>query len=1092
MKFSELTAFEDLLKSRITVGELYTRETGHEFVKIGGVLCAIVAWRDDHKPSLIFRPERGLLTDYASGVQTYHGKAGEIFNHLDLLVKLGKANTRYEAIGVLAEIVGEQLPKGMKTVFEKLSREQSGLRAIWAKCLEYTKTVLADPEHFPLVQQVCEERHIPYDIEFWQKMNIAIWPSAAHINPIIEEFKLRDKDSKLPFNVQMGFESRAIVFPLHNKNNAFVGVTIRGLGDKKFLKYSLDEQGAYGLQTVLAEEKVIVTEGQMNVLQIAAATYRQYGTKKDDHGVEEWKNYLPPMFATGSRNYRMSELKGLWEEVLYAPDFDKKLLQGDKKIEVYHTVVKIYNDLGIGTPFFYVISWDDAEAFDKYDIDDFLREHIGREKEAFEKIKKLSSKIYEFLFDCIEVKTKALKEGTPRDSARWSFATGFAQSLHNRVDSNALLALYHFDPETLDPEVIEETTFGERHSLGHGLSVFRNAYWHTKMENGEEGETKQISNFVFSPRYKIITKPPEKSHVGEHERRTDEIRSTHAIVLFEDRTQHPVTFEYKDLVDIKSFVTAMARMVMKAREHIPTIGDELSYVFQAAMIGLRTETEIIRLEAAGPHLRMDTPEHRRDTLRPDWFGPTIKTYLSRGYSVINGKIVKNRDVNLEFVSANPYSFDVYSDQEHARISHLVWHKLRHMHYKWYIDSMLGLAAMTPIKHLLAPNLNGTVAILIGKTNAHKTSTGLIMSNFFGDIASDNQLQSFNSTPKAFEQRVAKAGSVYLICDEFKSTPEFTVKHLSTIIHNMYGGRSRDRLTSGSKLSETYEFTGTYVMTGEQLAEIGSSTEARCLVYRVEEFNAKEVYDEMMLPENLENLKCWMPRLIVWEHENTDELIEFYKERCIDQRNRLNNIANANRIAGQQALVETGFYAVARYMEVMQVITHEERKAAVQEYLIWSNSDIFKQMSRSEDTSNANKFLQYVREMIDTNAVNIAIIEGDGQKKEVRFSQEQKKKYSIIRFESRGELKYVFPSFDSFISEVNNFSGQKDGLLTSIRKDLAELGLVKLDHKSGFQSIEFPDPQNIKGKKKRLRALILTHKDIYGDIERDNISPDREH
>ena len=1092
MKPSEVWAFEDSLKPLIQINVLYVRLAklaGHDvaFVKVNGAWRAPVVWRKDENPSLHYHEGKNLLTDFAD-VSNYTGKLGRIINHIDLILLLGLADNRFAAIKYLADLVGVEIPKGLKGIAERLTREQEGLRAIWKACQDYTKVVLASPADFPLIHEVCVERCIPYDINFWEKMNMAIWPSARIVNPIIEEFKMREKDSKLTFGVPMSYESRAIVFPLHNRNNCFVGVTIRNMADKSFLKYSLDEGGAYGLQTVLAEDRALGTEGQMNVVQIAAATYRMYGK-------DEWKDYLPAMFATGSKNFDMSKLRGLWSDFLYAPDFDKRTLNNDKKkIEVHETVTGIYNALGSGTPRFSVYSWPDTQAYDKYDIDDFLREYVGREAEAFAKLKTFKSTIYEFMHDWIESKTSDIADSRKRDSARFAYATELSKPFYNRVDKKALLDLYSFDVDELDAEMIEEVEFTLPITIAPGLRSIGNAYFQTGEpgENGEpEGDPVQISNFVFSPRYNIISKPETKEDVGEHEGRISEIRSIHAIIRFEDRTQHPVTFEYKDLIDMKTFVGALARMSMKARMSIPVAKDALPDVFQCAMISLDSPVELVRLQAAGPHLRMDTPEHRRDTLRPDWFGKTLKTYLCRGVSVINGKIVKNRDVNLEFVAANCYSFGLYDDHEHMRISHFIWNKLRKMHRDWYIDSMLGLAAMTPIKHLLDPMANGTTVILIGKTNAHKTSTALVMSNFFGDLASESQLQNFNATPKATELKIAQAGSVFLVCDEFKSSADFTVKHLGQIIHNTYSGRSRGRLSQNSKLQETYDFTGTYVMTGEQLDEIGSSTEARCLVYRIEEYNAFDIWKEVMEPDNLQKLKCWMPRLIAWQHENSDELVDFYKERCLIQRNRLNNIANANRIAGQQALVETGVYAVGKYMEAMNVITSETRKAALQKYLIWSDQDIHMQMSRSDDTSNAKKFLQYTREMIDMNAINIAILEGDGQRKETKYSQDAKRPYQMIRFESKGEVRYAIVSFDAFIREVNKFSGTPGALLTSIRKDLAELGIVKLDAKGGFTVSEIPDPQDPKEKRKRIRALVLTHRDLYGELD-DHIYSDREY
>lgn len=1072
---SDVYKFEEELKAKVSIAELFTHLTKEEFVTVNGAKRAKAVWREDNTPSVHFHPGKNLLTDFAAP-NKYPGKKGEIINHFDLLIKTRVVANKREAVKWLAEYTHCEIPKSLKPIIEKAGREQDALKALWKACQEFAIAVCSSPQTYESISSFCTERHIPLERDFFTTMEIGVWPMSRVINQIIEEYKLNSKDSKLVITTPINFESRAIVFPLYNKHGAITGLTVRSVEEKKFLKFAIDDSGAYGLVSALAEERAIGVEGQLNRVAMAAALYRLYGA-------QNWREYMPPMFAIGSNSFNTAQLKDIWNDFLYIPDFDIKLLEGDKsKKEVIDTLILIYNAMQV--PSFSIVSW--KEGYDKYDLEDFLRERIGQEEAAFAELKTLNTTMPEFTRDFIERKVKNTPD-KQKDSARYAYCQSYGTSFYNIADSKALLKLYEFiNTESLDPDVVDNTMAGIPQSFGNNVIAFGFAYYHVEF-NGEEEERTKISNFVFQPLYKIIQKPEAKGTIGEFEGQIAETHSLHANLRFENGLKFPVTFEYKDLIDVKGFLSALAKANIDARTSVIGGKQSESEVFQCALITLNaTPLEVLRLQAAGPHLRMDTPEHRRNTLRPNWFGvdKAIKTYLCKGYSVIDGNIVTNRSVNLEFQTSDCYNFGIYSDEEHIQTSHFIWKTLRKVHREWFVDSMLGLVCATPIKHLINPALNGQVVVLLGQTEAHKTSTSLIMSNFFGDVPSDSYLVNFHGTAKSFELKVAQAGSVFLVCDEFKARPDFTVQMLGDIIHSMFGSHTRSRLTQNAKQQEVFSYTGTYVMTGEQLSQLESSTEARFLLYRLERFDASEEYEKVMEPQNLQKFKCWTPRMICWEHNNIKELQSFYQDRRLAQKIKLGSVQNAVRVADQQAFVETGYYALCRYLEDLDIITTEERETSIQKYLIWSEKNISEQISRAEQTTNTKKFLQYLKEMIDSGALNYVTFSGEGQSRQVRFSQDQRRPYQIVIFEKKGELKYAITSFDSLIRDICRHYGRVDLLQTSVKFDLQEQDIIKLEAKGGFTVVEIPDPQN-PTKNKRIRAAVLTHKDLYGDVDDSN-------
>ena len=1077
MNSGDVWKFEEELKARSNIADLFTHHTKIEFQTVNGAKRARVPWREDNTPSLHFHPGKNILTDFGAP-DRYAGKRGDIINHFDLLIRLGVCANRREAVKWLAEYVHIEIPKALKPTIERAGREQDALRALWKACRDFAFEVCSNSASYEAVTTFCAERNFPLENDFFKSMEIGVWPTSRVINKIIEEHKLDAKDSKLTISTPVSFESRALVFPLFNKNGALTGLTVRNVETKKFLKFAIDDSGAYGLISALKEEHVAICEGQLNRIQMAAALRRLHG--------EDWQEHMPAMLSTGSNSFDLAQLKDVWKDALYIPDYDVQLVDGDTgKREVFDTVLGVYNALKAQV--FNVISWKDA--FDKFDLDDFLKQRVGNEAEALKELAGLRSTMAEFTRDWIEHKVKDVAE-KQKDSARYAYCKLYGNKFYNPVDKSLLLSLYSFiDASTVDQAVVDETTAGHEEEVIDGVVAFHHAYYRVEQE-GENRTMTKISGFVFDPLYKIIQKPPAKEVIGEFEGQISELHSLHANLWFENGLRFPITFEHGDLIDVRGFLGALSKAHLGARTSIVGGKQSEMEVFQCALKKLDDTTrEVLRLRAAGPHLRDDTPEHRRNGLRPAWFGNSkaTKTYLCRGHSVIDGEIVTNQSVNLEFQTSDCYNFSVYSDEEHIQTSRLIWNTMRKVHREWFIDSMLGLVCATPIKHLINQALNGTVVVLLGQTEAHKTSTALIMSNFFGDVPSDSYLSNFNSTPLAFELNTAQAGAVFMVCDEFKPTPNFRVDHLGAIIHNMYSGKTKSAMTTDRKSRDVYQYTGTYVMTGEQIAEVGSSTEARFILYRIERHDAQKEYEEIMLPENLQKLKCWTPRLICWQHQHITELQEFYQKRRVDLKDKLKGIQNAVRVADQQAFVETGFYAFCHYLESLDVITTEERIAAMQKYLIWSERNIVEQIGRSEETTNTKKFLQYMREMLDSGVINFVTFIGDGQNRSAKFSQDQKRPYAVIIFEQKGETKYVITSFDAFIRDMCRHYGRPDMLTNSIKFDLQEQGLIKLEPKGGFAVIEIPDPQN-PTKKRRIRAPLLTHKDLYGDLN-DNVNRD---
>jgi hypothetical protein len=1089
------------LKDKAPIDRFYTKITGIQFQNINSRLRAKTQWRRDEHPSLCFFPRNNTLTDFGDQ-SNYVNKIGKVYNHIDLLLITKVCKSYYDAVLFLANYVGETIPNNLLKNIQHYTKRQEALNDIYLVCRNTMNAMFfdnADAKQTFMLRAYCETRKLPFDQKFFDLLEIGMWPAKSIVETICKKYELdMDKNNKdeMSFTHFPEVENNAIVFPLYNRQGALVGIKLRTLEDEKRIFTSvLNDQALamYGLNYALSDKNVAIAEGEMNRVAVAAALWGQTENEKDLAA-----KVVKQIFCTGSlaNNAKLKVLEGTLNRVFYFPDVQLK--DPDKKDNDRATVdnvIDVYNYL---KPLeFKTIYW--ANQKDKYDLDDYLRENLDNRKQAYFDIFKthnLRKNISEFLYCTIE-KLVLNYADDARNSARFSFCERFSKRLFNNVDQLILKNLYS-DLTGVDDDMVrqlDDAVFTQINDSDYYIK--NNCYWKEETDKNGVVEKLQISDFIIRGQMKMtsLMKGHNKSKSEDLDVAWESTEIYAEISFHKMKAKRNVIFKVEDLVDYKKFWNnvysaeiSLINAVKKDRE---------ADVFFCIKNTLSVVKEKLSYPTPGPHMKSFATETMSNVLRPNFFvkDGTLKTYLSKYVSVIDGKVVENKILNIDLSRSVNYKFSTCNEETLMKISHTLWYKLRKLHDRTLVDGLIGFAFCTPIKHILDNNVNGLHLFLIGNSNSHKTSLARIIQNFYGDFATDDKVNAFNNqTPKHLEAAIAATGSCICVCDEFKPSKDYTVEAMNNMVHNLYNGKTRGRLNTKSEMVDINYFNANVITTAEYAQDLETSAEARYLRFYVPLINTEDIYREVNGSETLPLFKCFTPYLIAWQHNNIDTLIERYKFYYKAIEKTIKDEPNNGRIALQLSMILTGFYSFCKFLEHKEVCTKEEADKAIQELFISIQSQAKVQVARSTEVRVMEKFKTYFSEAIISNTFNVAsmLYDQNDKPKQVVLSQQHNPQYFVLKYRKNpsdeSSIVYAITSWRLLTLAIKRHFDFT--LADSLKQEFADMGFALLDEKGNIQSTRIPDFQSIgSGKTKTSRAIIVPAKTLNMEGNTDDREPE---
>lgn len=1075
-------SFINDLKAKISIHEFYTKITGIPFIKDNSRLRAKVQWRRDDNPSLTFHQRSNTLTDFADQ-SNYHNKAGKVYNHIDILIATKTCKSYYDSILYLANYVGEIIPADLLKSIQHYTKHQEALTDVFQACLTTLDSMFSkdcDKNRSFHLRTYCVDRCLPFDHKFFKLVEVGIWPARSIIESICKKYDIDiDKNNKeeISFARFPDEENKALVFPLYNKHGALVGISYRAMAAKKDVhRCILDNQpvAMYGLNHAISEERVVIVEGEMSILQVAA---RFWGPEPKDEARST--KAIKNMFSTGSltNNSRLKYFEGEFQRVFYFNDVQLKDPDDKVKTETVDNVIDVYNT--IKALEFKTVYW--LNQRDKYDLDDYLREHIDEGYQAYLHIFKshtLKKSMPGFLHRTIETLIKDFAEDT-QDSARFAFCERFTSRLWNEADKNALRVLYA-DITNVDPDIVQQLNDSEFTQISNSPYFTKNhAYWIEEIVDKTSGikEKIQMTDYIIRGSFKMISLGGEKKPKSEEVTITGEKAEIYGNIHFAKlKSTKGIIFKPEAFVDHKKFWLNVYMTEIDLIDKIKEKREEA--VFHCIKNTLVTTSAKFSYSTPGPHIKTMDTEGFHETLRPNLFvqGGTLNTYLNKYVSVINGKVIPNSMLGIDLAKCTYYKFGTCTEEELLQSCHMLWYKLRYLHETLLMDGLIGYALCAPIKHILDPNVNGLHLFLLGQSNSHKTSLARIIQNFYGDFATDDRVAAFsNSTPKFLEAAIQITGSAVCVCDEFKISKEFTIEMMNHIIHHIFNGVGRGRLNSQSQMIDPNYFNANVITTAEYTQDFETSAEARYLRFMVPSKNTEQLYNDINGPENLPKFKTFTPYLVAWQHQNIELLLEKYKFYKSAIEKTIEEEPNKGRIAMQMAMVMIGFYSFCKFIASKEVCTEEDADKEIQGLMLHFLTTAKVQAARSTGARMLEKFKEYFAQGIDTRKINLAVIEYDSNDKykDHHWTQTHNQICYVWLYrknpKDENSLHYAIVSFSGLLSELKRVFNTP--FTDSLKHELAAHGYLQLDERQQIPSVKVPNPIS-PSTMKSVRAVVL--------------------
>ncbi len=319
--------------------------------------------------------------------------------------------------------------------------------------------------------------------------------------------------------------------------------------------------------------------------------------------------------------------------------------------------------------------------------------------------------------------------------------------------------------------------------------------------------------------------------------------------------------------------------------------------------------------------------------------------------------------------------------------------------------VLGTVFIAPFASLFrerASTTNAIASLIIqGTTGDGKTAMATLAQSFFGQVREDN-LASFNSTPKSVNELGHKFRDALFVIDDLKwATLGQTVQQqVKQMLQAYADGHGRDRLIRGAggeyEPETGKEILGTIMISAEDLPTGESSFFGRYMVVHVK--GRKE--DSALLKRCLDESKHYSMVMAAYiqsflrENNGADQLLgrfEHYKslyEKAVPPK-----MVNTIRVCSQLALNMVGYETFLKFAESEGVLKREEVDWFKAEHFDRLLSLRDERLHEIKDETPAEKFIAMVKELLATGRCRLEGQDGNG---------------AIVGFEEKGVL-YLIPN-----------------------------------------------------------------------------------
>lgn len=972
-KLQKYSEFEESVKSKINIAELYTKLTGEEFVKVKGRLRAKVKWRQDEHESLTWVPDKNILTDFTEETET--GKGGN-YNPIDVMMRVGGALGRRHALQKLCELTNTEFPSEFNTLKDQdgnLGNLGKALNLVFQESLNRRDFLFNNKNKIPAsLIDFFEKRNIPFDLEFLKAMNIGICPIYDVVKGIWAE-------NKIPFikksNDKQGensgicifpeMQDTAIVFPLHNEYGALAGLKFRDTKIKTFTEWiSPSKNCYYNLNKFIhrkSDRLAMIVEGEMNLIAYAISAWKYLEGSENKN--EELQSALSLIFATGSKNTTLTSLKGEIKKCLYIPDYDIKdsTIENIKTHPIIHTSTKISKQ--IDAIELNIVDWSKIPGVhEKYDLEDYLKSN-NYSLSKFNELKQVS--LPRYCLDIIKTYCGNIHNSENERIAQISLVSSIADKLsfaQRKVFEEIAAKEFDLSKEVVDS--IEENnldaTYGD--FLIHSGGIAK------KVQLEED-------KFFLVPMTNFYCKLKEETIVYNcYSHKTDKSYTVDILVGSDIRSGVASPSDLSDTQKFKVFLNSH-HSFDKLKYLDPEFDAKTNVILHLMKNIGKPVQKLIFTSMGRPQESVNYKKFKTDLF-----------CLLPKVSVINGNVIKNENFEIQLLgveegdeenesrqAGSKYCFQILNNEETILANNIFWNHLRKLHDENLMASMIALAldSCTPELHGdgIVPD-HGFTFYLDGVSGTKKTTSVCALMSLLGGFKDQSDLFSFHSTSLSLEHRLIGVGNLLAPIDELKNE---IVKssEITNLFNAVYGGTTKAR--SGSNMSQKggVGLQCSVLITAESSPEdIPESIASRVIIVRIpkveDEINKerKEHLDKFNEYRHLMN--GFMPLLIAWCHKKGPA---FYSELLLKWKLEFKRIVerfdNHERIVDMIARLITGYDMVCKYVVENGITNKEEADSSFENFVLYWKKEIRTQIKRVRAHSSTSQNIKLLAELIDS-------------------------------------------------------------------------------------------------------------------------------
>ena len=1061
--------FEEKLKAKICIAELYTRLTGEEFIRTDARARARIVWRQDTNPSLCWYPNENLLTDF-TGQNPNSSKAGISYNVFDILMKVGGALNRTHAVQMACEIAGEEFPKEFQIRdAETKSAYNLGkkIQEVWQLCKDKLNFYIDNPSKCPShITEFFKERNIPFDKTFVEVMNIGILPQYDDVKAVLQGHSILPKDEKTEGEEKMIFRKslseNALVYPLYNQYGALAGLKFRQMNAKDFAFWCpVTKSCFYNMHRFSRRPRgegrhINFCEGEGNVLAFGIAAYKFY--KNQELSNEDLKVKLDEamcnMFCTGSKDSKIDILKNEVNFVNYFPDYDVTDITHNTNFSTHpimRTAILVAEQLQAKE--LLIVDWSNIpNVFEKFDLADFLKS-VDYDVSKIQELRKIS--LARYIAENIQRFLKYIKDKDNLIVTQLMLIDEMSKQLPHPQQQSFTNVCKELFPN-IEEKVIDNFAQAERRVEFGPFRIDQRGYIVERVVTNKD-EIREVACTNFYCRIAA-----EANWFNTREGKMDKFYEVE--IVRDNRVTGTGELTPDEIIDPKKINEFVAKYDSVTNCRI--MEDDFSY---KTVMQLMNQIPPRGVKCIFDGLGRPFAEFNIARLKTQYF------CLMPKVSVINGEVIPNTgfEVQLgkhtqiaEVSNAPRYEWSLIDDDSFKESANLFWNHLRHVHDTHLMDSLISLHVDSCCREMMGytelSTDHGFTFFIHGRTGTHKTTAGVCSMYLVGKFT-DKTVFHWNNTDNQIEILLRKVGTQVALMDELKAEIIADKTYIS-IFHAVYGGSSRGRLAGRNhEESGNNPLECSLIVTAEGPPTfMPESIASRILCIRVSPTSIdikdqrKVHLNELRTGYQFEGfvgpkgflLRGFMPRMIAWIQKRGQKP---YMEGLVKWRNEFKEVLGDDkgqhvRTVEMVTRLVTAFETVSEFCTYVGVCTKDEALEAFKDFVKFWKVEIRHQVVRVESHSSTHFVVKLLGELVssDSPIIKSFVIEGDRGKWKLQEAGRFRTPLLKDIMYPDGSRKLLIIATQGLIRELEKMSNTKI-LQEKFIQDCIETGLIDNDN-----------------------------------------------